>query len=89
MRSWTPSCCRKSAKDAADRIAEESRSDEKSDSWTSAHRYKKLLQSELQRFESLSGEMFPELGIDDFDDLPEMMNPAAGTGGACEGESGA
>ena len=35
-------------------------------------RYKKLLQSELQRFESLSGEMFPELGVDDFDDLPEM-----------------
>ena len=32
--------------------------------------YKKLLESELQRFESLSGEMFPELGIDDFDDLP-------------------
>ena len=29
----------------------------------------KLLQSELQRFESLSGEMFPELGVDDFDDL--------------------
>ncbi len=36
-------------------------------------RYKSLLESELQRFESLSGEMFPELGVDDFDDLPEMM----------------
>lgn len=34
-------------------------------------RYKKLLQSELQRFESLSGEIFPELGVDDFDDLPD------------------
>ena len=28
-------------------------------------RYKKLLQSELQRFETLSGELFPELGVDD------------------------
>lgn len=34
-------------------------------------RYKKLLQSELQRFESLSGDIFPELGVDDFDDLPD------------------
>ena len=34
-------------------------------------RYKKLLQSELQRFETLSGELFPELGVDDFDDLPD------------------
>ena len=34
-------------------------------------RYKQLLESELRRFESLSGEMFPEFGIDDFDDLPE------------------
>ncbi|MBQ0078751.1 MAG: DivIVA domain-containing protein [Eubacterium sp.] len=33
-------------------------------------RYKKLLQQELQRFESLSGDLFPELGVDDFDDLP-------------------
>jgi len=43
-------------------------------------RYKSLLESELQRFESLSGEMFPELGVDDFDDLPEMpaMTPDYG-----------
>lgn len=37
-------------------------------------RYKKLLQQELQRFESLSGDLFPELGVDDFDDLPGHEN---------------
>ncbi len=65
----------KEAKDNADRIAEESEA-MKNRFIDFRSRYKKLLQSELQRFESLSGEMFPELGIDDFDDLPEMMNPA-------------
>ena len=65
----------KEAKDNADRIAEESEAI-KNRFIDFRSRYKKLLQSELQRFESLSGEMFPELGIDDFDDLPEMMNPA-------------
>jgi len=47
-------------------------------------RYKSLLESELQRFESLSGEMFPELGVDDFDDLPEMpaKTPDYGFGSA-------
>ena len=39
-------------------------------------KYKQLLESELRRFESLSGEMFPELGIDDFDDLPEPLQPS-------------
>ena len=34
-------------------------------------KYKALLESELSRFESLSGELFPELGVSDFDDLPE------------------
>ncbi len=61
----------KEAKDNADRIAEESEA-MKNRFIDFRSRYKKLLQSELQRFESLSGEMFPELGIDDFDDLPEM-----------------
>ena len=46
-------------------------------------RYKKLLQSELQRFESLSGDIFPELGVDDFDDLPDgdelIVEPAPST----------
>ena len=65
----------KEAKDNADRIAEESEA-MKNRFIDFRSRYKKLLQSELERFESLSGEMFPELGIDDFDDLPEMMNPA-------------
>ncbi len=59
----------KNAKDAADRIAEESQA-MKNRFVDFRNRYKKLLESELQRFESLSGEMFPELGIDDFDDLP-------------------
>ena len=60
----------KEAKDMADRISEESQA-MKSRFINFRARYKQLLQSELQRFESLSGEMFPELGIDDFDDLPE------------------
>lgn len=60
----------KEAKDMADRISEESQV-MKSRFISFRARYKQLLQSELQRFESLSGEMFPELGIDDFDDLPE------------------
>ncbi|MFQ7102877.1 MAG: DivIVA domain-containing protein [Anaerovoracaceae bacterium] len=59
----------KNAKDAADRIAEESQA-MKNRFVDFRNRYKKLLESELQRFESISGEMFPELGIDDFDDLP-------------------
>ncbi len=63
----------KEAKDAADRISEESQAI-KSRFISFRARYKQLLQSELQRFESLSGEMFPELGIDDFDDLPESSD---------------
>ena len=63
----------KEAKDAADRISEESQVI-KSRFISFRARYKQLLQSELQRFESLSGEMFPELGIDDFDDLPESSD---------------
>ena len=55
----------------ADKISEESEAI-KSRFIDFRSRYKRLLQSELQRFESLSGEMFPELGVDDFDDLPEM-----------------
>lgn len=35
------------------------------------NKYKRLLESELARFESLSGDIFPELGIADFNDLPE------------------
>ena len=62
----------KEAKEMADKISEESEA-MKSRFIDFRTRYKKLLQSELQRFESLSGEMFPELGVDDFDDLPEML----------------
>ena len=61
----------KEAKEMADKISEESEA-MKARFIDFRTRYKKLLQSELQRFESLSGEMFPELGVDDFDDLPEM-----------------
>ena len=61
----------KEAKEMADKISEESEA-MKARFMDFRTRYKKLLQSELQRFESLSGEMFPELGVDDFDDLPEM-----------------
>jgi len=59
----------KEAKDMADRIAEESEAI-KVRFINFRSKYKQLLESELQRFESLSGEMFPELGVDDFDDLP-------------------
>ena len=59
----------KEAKDMADRIAEESAAI-KTRFINFRSKYKQLLESELQRFESLSGEMFPELGVDDFDDLP-------------------
>ncbi len=65
----------KEARDNADRIAEESQAI-KNRFIDFRSKYKQLLQSELERFESLSGEIFPELGIDDFDDLPEMLNPA-------------
>ena len=61
----------KEAKEMADKISEESEA-MKVRFIDFRTRYKKLLQSELQRFESLSGEMFPELGVADFDDLPEM-----------------
>ena len=60
----------KEAKDMAEKIAEENEA-MKNRFIDFRTKYKKLLQSELQRFESLSGEMFPELGVDDFDDLPE------------------
>lgn len=63
----------KEARDMADRITEESAA-MKSRFIDFRTRYKNLLESELQRFESLSGEIFPELGVDDFDDLPK---PAA------------
>lgn len=62
---------RKEASEMADKISEESEA-MRNRFIDFRTRYKKLLQSELQRFESLSGEMFPELGVDDFDDLPEM-----------------
>ena len=62
----------KEAKETADKIAEESEA-VKTRFIDFRNRYKRLLQSELERFESLSGEMFPELGIDDFDDLPGIL----------------
>lgn len=74
----------KEARDMADRITEESAA-MKSRFIDFRTRYKKLLESELQRFESLSGEIFPELGVDDFDDLP---NTSAGAGAKVQPVSG-
>lgn len=66
----------KEARETADKIAEESEA-MKARFVDFRTRYKRLLQSELERFESLSGEIFPELGIDDFDDLPGSMTPSS------------
>lgn len=66
----------KEARETADKIAEESEA-MKARFVDFRTRYKRLLQSELERFESLSGEIFPELGIDDFDDLPGNMTPSS------------
>lgn len=63
----------KEAQENADRINEASQA-LKSRFIDFRTRYKKMLQSELQRFETLSGELFPELGVDDFDDLPDAAD---------------
>ena len=52
----------KEARETADKIAEESEA-MKTRFIDFRTRYKRLLQSELERFESLSGEMFPEQTI--------------------------
>lgn len=59
------------AKEKADRLAEESVAMQNR-FIDFKKRYKQLLQTELERFESLSGDLLPELGINDFDDLPQM-----------------
>jgi len=61
---------KREAQDTADRLVEESTA-MRNRFIDFRTRYKRLLESELDRFESLSGEMFPELGINDFADLPE------------------
>ncbi|MDD6190335.1 MAG: DivIVA domain-containing protein [Firmicutes bacterium] len=60
---------RKSAREEAETISRESKS-MKERYIKFRNQYKALLESELDRFESLSGEM-PEFGVDDFDDLPD------------------
>lgn len=60
---------KKSAREEAETISRESKA-MKERYIKFRTQYKKLLESELERFESLSGEM-PELGVDDFDDLPD------------------
>lgn len=75
------------AKDMADRLSEESAA-MKARFIDFRNRYKNLLQSELQRFESLSGEMFPELGVDDFDDLPQAPSNPQPTNGTFEFSEG-
>lgn len=60
---------RKSAREEAETIARESKTIK--DRYIKFRtQYKRLLENELERFESLSGEM-PDLGVDDFDDLPD------------------
>lgn len=38
-------------------------------------KFKHLLESELQRFDSLTEEIFPEMSVEDFDDLPKAPAP--------------
>lgn len=64
---------RKSAREESEALSKESQ-ELKSRYIAFRNRYKKLLESELQRFESASGEVLPELGIVDFDDLPTGEN---------------
>ncbi len=73
----------KEARDMADKISEESEA-MKARFISFRDKYKRLLESELQRFESLSGEILPELGVDDFDDLPQ----ATGSAGSPQPQSG-
>ena len=61
---------RKSAREDAEALAKESAA-MKERFLKFRNNYKMLLENELQRFESLSGELLPELGVDDFDDLPQ------------------
>ena len=67
---------RKSAREDAEALAKESIA-MKERFLNFRNSYKRLLESELQRFESLSGELLPELGVDDFDDLPQSAKPEA------------
>jgi len=40
--------------------------------------YKQMLESELQRLDTLATELFPEFGMDDFDDLPQEERGKSG-----------
>ena len=62
---------KKEAREMSEKIQEETKKT-KANFIDFRTRYKKLLKGELHRFESLSGDLFPELGVDDFDDLPQM-----------------
>ena len=65
---------RKSAREDVEAIAKESQA--MRDRFVKfRNNYKRLLEAELSRFESLSGELLPELGVDDFDDLPQPEKP--------------
>lgn len=61
---------RKSAREDAEALAKESTA-MRERFLKFRNNYKMLLENELQRFESLSGELLPELGVNDFDDLPQ------------------
>ena len=58
------------AKEAAERMNEENAALRSRVSGF-RQKYKQLLEAELQRFDTLSTELFPELGMEDLKDLPE------------------
>lgn len=73
----------KSAREEAEAVSKENK-EIKARYMNFRNRYKSLLESELQRFESSSGDELSGLGIVDFDDLPteegeEPMAPAVTT----------
>ena len=68
---------KKEAKDRAEAIAKESEAI-RTRFLDFRNKYKSLLENELRRFESISGELdFPEIAVDDFDDLPQPESLAS------------
>ncbi len=65
---------KKEARENAESIARES--EELRNNFISFRtKYKQLLESELERFDSLTSEIFPEYRVSDFDDLPSDPLP--------------
>lgn len=61
---------RKSAREESEAISRETQ-ELKSRYVEFRNKYKELLETELRRFESMSNAILPELGVSDFDDLPD------------------